>query len=93
MAGLASCVGFYAERYLRRHDLPLGGLEVHCRFEMSEDRPARVRSVNLEVIMPADLTPDQRKALRRVAEHCTVHNSLREAPAVQIDLAARRAAA
>ena len=28
VAGLATCVGFYAERYLRRHDLDPSGLVV-----------------------------------------------------------------
>jgi len=42
VTSLASCVGFYAERFLRRHRLPVEGLRVECEFEMGE-RPSRVR--------------------------------------------------
>jgi putative redox protein len=82
VAGLASCVGFYAERYLRRHALPLDGLEVLCDYEMSQEGPARVRSVDLDVVVAAELTAGQLEALRRVAEHCTVHNSIRIPPEI-----------
>jgi putative redox protein len=86
VAGLAGCVGFYAERFLRRHGLTADGLRVACEFDMAEDRPARVSAIRLTVDVPALLTPQQRVALERVVEHCTVHNSIRQAPDVRIDL-------
>ena len=88
VAGLASCVGFYAERFLRRHELPASGLEVECDFEMAEDRPARVGSIGLHVRLPYVLPEARREALQRVVEHCTVHNSIRTAPDVAIDIGA-----
>ena len=45
VAGLASCVGFYAERYLRRHHLPVDGLAVDCTYAFRSDRPSRVGSI------------------------------------------------
>jgi uncharacterized OsmC-like protein len=93
VAGLASCVGYYAERFLQRHDVPVDGLKVLCRFEMSKDGPSRVASVALEVLVPAHLTESQTEALRRVAEHCTVHNSIRTAPDIVTSVSAGRQAA
>jgi uncharacterized OsmC-like protein len=93
VASLASCVGFYAERYLVRHDLPLAGLEVHCRYEMSDQRPARVGSIEIEVVLPAELGKARREALQRVVEHCTVHNSLRMPPEVATSITSRVVAA
>jgi len=93
VASLASCVGFYAERYLVRHDLPLDGLEVHCRYEMSEQRPARVDSIDIEVALPMELSASRREALQRVVEHCTVHNSLRMPPEVVTSITSRVRAA
>ena len=92
VTGLASCVAFYAERFLRRHRLPLEGLRVECDFEMGE-RPARVRSVDLHVSVTTDLTATQEAALRAVIDHCTVHNSLRSPPSVRIRVASNRQAA
>ena len=86
VAGLATCVGFYAERFLQRHQLPADGLRVACSFDMAADGPARVSAIRLTVDVPALLSPGQRVALERVLDHCTVHNSIRRAPDVRIDL-------
>jgi len=73
IAGIASRVGFYAERFLRRHSLPVEGLEVRCEFTMDPDA-ARVSSVLLRVVVPAFLDETRRRALLAVVDHCTVHN-------------------
>jgi putative redox protein len=93
VAALAACVGFYAERFLRRHDLSPDQLAVKCGYEMSEDGPARVQAIELELDLPAELSASQRKALLAVVEHCTVHNSLRQPPEVRIALSGAERAA
>lgn len=85
VAGLAACVGFYSERFLRRHGAA-DGLSVTCDFAMSTDRPSRVASVDLRIEVPGSLRDDLRDALLRAAEHCTVHNSLRTPPAVRMEI-------
>jgi len=85
VAGLAACVGFYAERFLRRHG-SAEGMTVTCDFAMSTDRPSRVASVDLRIDLPGPLREDLRDALLRAADHCTVHNSLRTPPAVHIEI-------
>ncbi len=92
VAGLASCVGFYAERFLRRHSLPVEGLEVRCQFAM-DPVPARVASVQLGVVVPAFLNEPYRRALLAVVDHCTVHNSIRQEPEVGIAVEILSAAA
>jgi uncharacterized OsmC-like protein len=92
VAGLASCVAFYAERYLRRHDLPIDGLLVDCSFAFAEDRPTRVASVTLHVDAPG-LPASRRAGFLAVIERCTVHNSLRIPPDVRIELDPIEAAA
>lgn len=85
VAGLAACVGFYAERFLRRHGSD-AGLSVACHFTMSADRPSRVASVELQIDVAEALSDDLRAALLRVVDHCTVHNSLRMPPTVRIEI-------
>lgn len=89
VASLATCVGFFAERYLRRHDLPTDGLAIDCDFTMTEDRPARVSAISLSVVVPEGFPEAKRKALNAVIEHCTVHNSIMHAPEIAITLDAR----
>jgi len=86
VASLATCVAFYAGRYLTRHGFNRDGLGVSVGFDMAADRPARVAVVRLTVRVPAEVPAERRAALRAVVSHCTVHNSLTTPPDVTIDL-------
>ena len=86
VASLATCVAFYAGRYLTRHGYSRDGLAVSVGYDMASDRPARVSGVRLAVRVPAGLPPGRWAALRAVVSHCTVHNSLASPPSVTIDL-------
>lgn len=86
VASLATCVAFYAGRYLTRHGYGRDGLAVSAGFDMASDRPARVGGIRLTVRAPADLPAARRPALRAVVSHCTVHNSLASPPSVAIDV-------
>ena len=87
VASLAACAAFYAGRYLTRHGYSRDGLAVSADYEMAADRPARVASIRMTVRPPDDLPAERWPALRAVATHCTVHNTLAVRPAVSIDLA------
>ena len=87
VASLAACVGFYARRFLARHHLDAAGLRVEAAFTMSADRPARVASITLRLLVPQPLEEHRRRALLAVVDHCTVHNSLRTPPEVRVTLA------
>ena len=87
VASLASCVAFYAGRYLLRHGLDRAGLAVTAEFDMAADRPARVGAVRLRITVPGGVPAQRTDALLAVASHCTVHNTLRQQPAVSIELA------
>ena len=86
IASLASCVAFYARRYLVRHDLPTDGLTVDATYSISS-RPARVGEIALVLRVPDGVPADRRGALLAVASHCTVHNTLEAAPDVTITMA------
>ena len=86
VASLATCVAYYAGRYLTRHGCSRDGLAVSVGYEMASDRPARVGGIRLTVRVPAGLPPERWAALRAVISHCTVHNSLARPPSVIIDL-------
>jgi putative redox protein len=86
VASLATCVAFYAGRYLTRHGYGRDGLAVSAGYDMASDRPTRVGAIRLTVHVPAGLPPERWAALRAVVSHCTVHNSLASPPPVAIDL-------
>ncbi len=76
-----------AGRFLRRHGLAAGGLRVSCAATMSSRRPARVETITLSLDGLPLLEDRQRAALLAVVDHCTVHNSIRQAPRVRVELA------
>ncbi|UXY32003.1 OsmC family protein [Streptomyces sp. HUAS TT20] len=85
-ASLATCVAFYAGRYLHRHGLPRAGLRVRTEFTLATDRPARVASLHVVVVPPPELPEERRAALLAVASHCTIHNTLHQPPEIDIAL-------
>jgi putative redox protein len=84
LAGLAGCITFFAERFLRRHGLITDGLLVTCEYSWAES-PHRVGSIELSVDAP-NLPVERREAFLRVIEHCTLHNTLRHPPELQVRL-------
>ncbi|ELP64714.1 OsmC family protein [Streptomyces turgidiscabies] len=74
VASLASCVTYYAGRFLQRHQLPHQHLRVEADFTMADDGPARVASVRTRIVLPLELSPERKQALRAVVGHCTVRN-------------------
>jgi putative redox protein len=85
VAGLASCVAFYARRYLKRHDIDPAGLAVAADYVIG-GRPARVTELAVHITPPDALPDERREAFLAVASHCTVHNTLTEAPQIRITL-------
>lgn len=85
-ASVASCVAFYAGRYLQRHGISHEKLRVTAGFVMAPDRPARVGGIRVRITPPPELPEQRRTALLAVASHCTVHNSLIQPPDVQVTL-------
>jgi putative redox protein len=83
VAGLVSCVAFYARRYLARHQLPTTGLTVTAQYSFGT-HPVRVTDIQITIQPPADLPEDRLAPLLAMASHCTVHNTLKEPPEVTI---------
>lgn len=86
VASLATCVGFYAGRYLTRHGLSRDGLGVSVTYRMAEDRPARVADIQLRLRLPRGFPEARTQALLAVASHCTVHNTLTAPPTVTVEV-------
>ena len=86
VASLATCVAFYAGGYLTRHGYGRDHLTVSAGFAMASDRPARVSEIRVTVRVPASVPAEHRPALRAVARHCTVHNTLISEPSITIEL-------
>src|SRR5215475_14813993 len=87
VTGVQTCaLPIYAGGHLDRHGRDRDGLQVTAEFAMAADRPARVRGVTLRIRVPGGIPPASHAALLAVVSHCTVHNTLRQAPDIAIEL-------
>jgi uncharacterized OsmC-like protein len=88
-ASLVACTAHYAASYLDRHGLSREGLLVEGDFVMADDRPPRVAAMSVTITPPAGLSARRQAGLLALASHCTVHNTLRQPPAVHIGLSSQ----
>lgn len=87
VGSLASCVAYFVARYCERHRIPCEGFVVDAEYTTVE-RPHRVGPVVIRIRVPTALNPSERERLLRVAEGCTVHETLLKPPDVRIRLSA-----
>jgi len=85
VASMASCVAFYARRYLARHSIDPEGLSVEADFDAG-GRPNRITDLAIRVTPPRALPQDRRAAFLAVASGCTLHHTLQSPPIVDITL-------
>ena len=78
---------FSAGRFLVRHGVAEGELRVECDFSTTLEAPWRVDHVRVRLGVPPHISREARDGALRAAEHCTVHNSLRWPPRVEVSLA------
>lgn len=91
LASLGSCAAFYAAEYLRTRNLASAGVKVSVTAEKLK-APPRLGNFHIRVESPVDLTDGQHQAMMRSVEHCLVHNTLRNPPAIAIEIASREPA-
>lgn len=84
VASLAACVAHYGHQFLTGHGL---SEDIAVEVDWSVDLGAeRVAEMVLRVAAPA-ISPELTGAFQAALERCLVHNSLRTAPTVGIEIA------
>ena len=82
LASLATCAGYYAVEYLRARSLPTDGLSVHISADKLK-QPARLGSFRIEVVTH-ELEPRHEEGVLRAVKSCLIHNTLLNAPAIEV---------
>lgn len=81
LSSLGSCAAYYAEEYLRARGLPNEELEVLVSGTIG-DRPARIVSLELEVVAPG-LNHRHRDGVLRAVNACLLTNTLIVPPHIE----------
>ena len=82
LASLGTCAMYYAVEYLRVRSVPADGVSVRVTAEKAL-KPARLASFRIHVQAPA-LDARQVEGMERAVKHCLIHNTLLNAPAMEI---------
>jgi putative redox protein len=90
LVSLGTCAGFYAAQYLKTRSLPQEGLRVKVTAE-KVTAPARLARFQIEVFTPP-LSEQHEAGVLRAVKACLIHNTLLNAPAIEIVLHAPVAA-
>jgi putative redox protein len=85
VASLGICIGVYAVRFCKRHNLPTEGLKVGLDWTVVKD-PWRIGSIKAEIHYPHDIPETEKKGLLRMADACFVHESIIHPPEIVIEL-------
>ena len=75
VGSLSSCIGYFVSVFLERHDVPREGLAISIEPQY-ENNPRRIAKFDVLLILPKNVPEKYHEALLRVANTCTVHNTL-----------------
>ena len=82
---LGSCIAMMVQTYCNRHGYTDGDVGVSLTLELA-DSPKRVGGIVVDVELPDGIPEDKKDAIRRMAEKCPVHETLRNPPRIDIDI-------
>ncbi|PIS10531.1 MAG: osmotically inducible protein OsmC [Bdellovibrio sp. CG10_big_fil_rev_8_21_14_0_10_47_8] len=74
-AALGSCILTTMAIVGERDGIDLRGSQASVEKVMT-DAPRRIQSLRVDIVLPAHLSPDQRRKMEEVAKHCPVKRSL-----------------
>jgi len=80
---LGACIAFYVARWCREAKLPYEGLEVDLDYVLDMEAHC-VPVMSAQIRMPAGFPEERRNALLKVAQGCTVHNTLCRIPQIEV---------
>ena len=82
---LGACIAMMVQSYCDRHGFTDGDVGVSLTLELA-DSPKRVGGIVVDVELPDGVPEDRKVAIRRMAERCPVHETLRDPPRLDIDI-------
>jgi len=85
VGSLGACIAMMVQGYCDTCGLGEGAVEVSLAYDLAGQPPV-IASIAVDVELPPGVPQDRRKAIRRVAERCVIHETLRAPPQVDIDI-------
>ena len=81
---LGACIAMTVQGYCRSHGYE-GDVEVSLTTELA-DKPKRIGRIVVDVGLPDGIPDDKFDVIKRVAQRCPIHETLRSPPGLDIDV-------
>jgi uncharacterized OsmC-like protein len=85
VASLGSCVAAFVASYCQRVGLDSRELTVEVSYDKAEE-PTRLVGLTVTIRLPHAVCGDRQEAIRRVARHCPVHETMATLAEVQFQI-------
>lgn len=85
IASLGSCIGAFVAQYAERAGIDASSMTVDINFEKAAD-PTRLVNLKAVVKLPNADCSQRINAIKKVAEHCPVHATIRTMEELEIDI-------
>lgn len=90
IVSLGACVAALITEYCESHNIDATGLEVDVNYDKAEN-PSRLENIKTVVKLPNATVEKREKALRHVARHCPVHETIMQTSSMDIEILDRTA--
>jgi uncharacterized OsmC-like protein len=84
-SSLGACIAMMVQGYCQRHGYD-GDVGVSLTTELA-DKPKRIGRIVVDLELPEGVPEGSKEAIRRVVERCPIHETLKNPPELDIDIA------
>ena len=81
---LGACIAMIVQSYCSRHGYE-GDVDVSMTIELA-DKPKRIERIVVDVEVPESVPEDKKEVIKRVAERCPIHETLKSPPGIDIEV-------
>jgi putative redox protein len=82
---LGACIAMNVQRYCEMCGHADGDVAVNLTVELA-DRPKRISAIVVDVELPGGVPKSRHDAVRRIAEQCVIHETLKDPPRLDVDI-------
>lgn len=82
---LSSCIAAFLVKYCKQAGINTEGVSVEVDFEKAE-QPVHLKNIKVHISLPNAVIDKHEKALKRVCEHCVVHETLTHIDHIEINI-------
>ena len=82
---LGACIAIMVQTYCDTHGYNDGDVAASLTVQIADD-PKRLGNIVIDLELPKDFPEDKKSVVERLAELCPVHETLKQMPAVDLEI-------